>query len=158
MTVRADLNQRSDRRASGYWRIGLAVFALLLAAASVQAHCEIPCGIYDDEMRLDMISEHVTTIEKSMNRIMELQKEKEPNYNQLVRWIDNKEHHANEIQHIVSQYFLTQRIKLDDKEYVKKVSSLQKILVYAMKCKQTVDLDNLKKLRKACREFEAFYR
>ncbi|MCA1766127.1 MAG: superoxide dismutase, Ni [Desulfobulbaceae bacterium] len=136
----------------------MAVFFLILAAASVQAHCEIPCGIYDDEMRLDMISEHVTTIEKSMNQIMELQKEKELNYNQLVRWIDNKEHHANEIQHIVSQYFLTQRLKFDDKEYVKKVSSLQKILVYAMKCKQTVELENLKKLREACREFEAFYR
>ncbi|MFN2367750.1 MAG: superoxide dismutase [Ni] [Desulfurivibrionaceae bacterium] len=136
----------------------MAVFSLILAAASVRAHCEIPCGIYDDEMRLDMISEHVTTIEKSMNQIMELQKEKELNYNQLVRWIDNKEHHANEIQHIVSQYFLTQRLKFDDKEYVKKVSSLQKILVYAMKCKQTVELENLKKLREACREFEAFYR
>ncbi|MFN2365181.1 MAG: superoxide dismutase [Ni] [Desulfurivibrionaceae bacterium] len=136
----------------------MAVFSLILAAASVRAHCEIPCGIYDDEMRLDMISEHVTTIEKSMNQIMELQKEKELNYNQLVRWIDNKEHHANEIQHIVSQYFLTQRLKFDDKEYVKKVSSLQKILVYAMKCKQTVELENFKKLREACREFEAFYR
>lgn len=157
MIGRADLNQRDDWRAKYCW-IGLVVFSLILAAASVQAHCEIPCGIYDDEMRLDMISEHVTTIEKSMNRIMELQKEKELNYNQLVRWIDNKEHHANEIQHIVSQYFLTQRLKFDDKEYVKKVSSLHKILVYAMKCKQTVDLDNLEKLRKACREFEAFYR
>ncbi|MFO7607225.1 MAG: superoxide dismutase [Ni] [Desulfurivibrionaceae bacterium] len=136
----------------------MAVFSLILAAASVRAHCEIPCGIYDDEMRLDMISEHVTTIEKSMNQILELQKEKELNYNQLVRWIDNKEHHANEIQHIVSQYFLTQRLNFDDKEYAKKVSSLQKILVYAMKCKQTVDLENLKKLREACREFEAFHR
>jgi nickel superoxide dismutase len=130
----------------------------MFSAASVQAHCEIPCGIYNDEMRLDLISEHVTTIEKSMNQIMELQKEKEINYNQLVRWIDNKDHHANEIQDIVSQYFMTQRIKFDDKEYVKKMTILHKLLVYAMKCKQTVDLENLKKLRETCREFEAFYR
>lgn len=131
---------------------------LLFFAAFAHAHCEIPCGIYDDEMRLNMISEHVKTIEKSMNEIMKLQKEKKINYNQLVRWIDNKDLHANKIQHIVSQYFLTQRIKFDDKDYVKKVSVLQKMLVYAMKCKQTVDLDNLKKLREVCREFEDFYR
>lgn len=137
--------------------LSCAVLLLFFAASSAYAHCEIPCGIYDDAMRLNMISEHVKTIEKSMTQIMELQKVKKTNYNQLVRWINNKEHHANEIQHIVSQYFLTQRIKFDDKEYVKKVSLLQKILVYAMKCKQTVDLDNLKKLREVCREFEDFY-
>jgi len=134
-----------------------AFLLLFFAASSAYAHCEIPCGIYDDVMRLNMISEHVKTIEKSMKQILELQKGKKTNYNQLVRWINNKEHHANEIQHIASQYFLTQRIKLDDKEYVKKVSLLQKILVYAMKCKQTVDLGNLKKLREVCREFEDFY-
>lgn len=159
MTGRENSPRSADRKAVKYVGILSAVFFLMFSAASaVQAHCEIPCGIYDDEMRLDMISEHVTTIEKSMNQIMELEKEKKLNYNQLVRWIDNKEHHANEIQHIVSQYFMTQRIKFDDKEYGKKLGILHKLLVYAMKCKQTVDLDNLKKLRAACREFEAYYR
>lgn len=134
-----------------------AFLLLFFAASSAYAHCEIPCGIYDDTMRLNLISEHVKTIEKSMNQIMELQKGKKTNNNQIVRWINNKEHHANEIQQIVSQYFLTQRIKFDDKEYVKKVSLLQKTLVYAMKCKQTVDLGNLKKLREVSREFENLY-
>ena len=136
----------------------MSVFSLIFTAALAYAHCQVPCGIYDDEMRLDMISEHVTTIEKSMNEITELQKAKEINYNQLVRWIDNKDQHADEIQNIVSQYFLAQRIKFDDKEYTKKLSILHKLIVYSMKCKQTVDLENLKKLREACREFEAFYR
>ena len=40
----------------------------LAFAAPAFAHCEIPCGIYDDEMRLKMIAEHITTIEKSMRR------------------------------------------------------------------------------------------
>jgi nickel superoxide dismutase len=158
MTGRENSHRAADRKAGKYAWLFLAGFFLMFSAASVQAHCEIPCGIYNDEMRLDLISEHVTTIEKSMNQIMELQKEKEINYNQLVRWIDNKDHHANEIQDIVSQYFMTQRIKFDDKEYVKKMTILHKLLVYAMKCKQTVDLENLKKLRETCREFEAFYR
>jgi nickel superoxide dismutase len=142
-----------------YLQMLIGAFLLIsFAASSAYAHCEIPCGIYDDAMRLNMISEHVKTIEKSMKQILELQKEKSTNYNQVVRWIDNKEDHANKVQEIVSQYFLTQRIKFDDKDYTKKLAILHKILVYTMKCKQTVDLANLNILRAVCRDFEDFYR
>ena len=158
MTGRENSCQSVGWQAGNLVRILLAFLFLMSVAATVQAHCQIPCGIYNDEMRLDMISEHVRTIEKSMNEIMGLQKAKEINYNQLVRWIDNKDEHANEIQEIINQYFLAQRIQFDDKEYTKKLGLLHKIIVYAMKCKQTVDLENLKKLREACREFEGFYR
>ena len=48
---------------------------ICLFSLSAFGHCEIPCGIYDDEMRIEMISEHIGTIEKSMNEIMHLQKE-----------------------------------------------------------------------------------
>jgi len=142
-----------------YFQILPGAFLLVFfATSSAYAHCEIPCGIYDDVMRLNMISEHVKTIEKSMKQLLELQEEKPTNYNQIVRWTNNKEDHANKIQEIVSQYFLTQRIKFDDKDYSKKLTILHKIMVYAMKCKQTVDLANLKTLREVCREFEDFYR
>jgi len=158
MTGRGGLFRSAGLKSGKYPLALMAVFSLIFTAVLAYAHCQVPCGIYDDEMRLDMISEHVTTIEKSMNEIIELQKAKEINYNQLVRWIDNKDQHADEIQEIVSQYFLAQRIKFDDKEYTKKLTILHKLIVYSMKCKQTVDLENLKKLREACREFEAFYR
>ena len=39
---------------------------LLIPAVTAFSHCEIPCGIYDDAMRITMIQEHITTIEKSM--------------------------------------------------------------------------------------------
>lgn len=136
----------------------LVTLLIFFTASSASTHCEIPCGIYDDVMRLNMISEHVKTVEKSMTKIIELQKGKPINYNQVVRWINNKEDHANKIQEIVSQYFLTQRLKSDDKDYTKKLASLHSILVNAMKCKQTVELPNLKSLRAAFREFEDFYR
>lgn len=141
-----------------YLAILLGTLIIFFATSSAYAHCEIPCGIYDDVMRLNMISEHVKTIEKSMEQILELQKEKPINHNQLVRWINNKEDHANKVQEIISQYFLTQRIKFDDKDYAKKLAVLHKIMVSAMKCKQTVDLANLKTLRAVCRDFEDFYR
>ena len=129
--------------------------ALLLFAAQASSHCEIPCGIYDDAMRMSLIEEHAATIEKSMNQIVEL--EKGGDANQLVRWVTNKEYHANELQHIVTQYFMTQRIKFDDADYDKKLAALHKMLVYAMKCKQTTDTANVAMLRQAAEEFHQLY-
>ena len=129
--------------------------ALVLAAGNVFAHCEIPCGIYDDELRMSLISEHAGTIEKSMNQIIEL--EKGGNANQLVRWVTNKEVHANEVQHIVTQYFMTQRIQFDTPDYDKKLAALHEILVYAMKCKQTTDVTNVEMLRQAADKFHKLY-
>ena len=133
------------------------LFSLLLSASNASAHCEIPCGIYDDAMRVKMIYEHVTTIEKSMMMISSLEKESPVNYNQLVRWINNKETHANEIQHIVSQYFLTQRIKADQKDYNRKLTLLHQILVDAMKCKQTTDTGNTEAIKAHLKAFEKMY-
>jgi nickel superoxide dismutase len=121
------------------------------------SHCEIPCGIYDDEMRIEMIYEHIATIEKSMNQIKELEKEGNQNYNQLVRWIVNKENHASELQEIVSQYFMTQRIKPDTKDYEKKLGLLHQMLVYSMKCKQTTDLTHVNTLKGLVKEFQGLY-
>ena len=129
--------------------------ALLFLSGNVLAHCEIPCGIYDDEMRMSLIMEHAGTIEKSMTQINEL--EKGGNANQLVRWVTNKETHANEVQHIVTQYFLTQRIKFDAPEYEKKLAALHEMLVYAMKCKQTTDVTNVEMLRQAAERFHKLY-
>jgi nickel superoxide dismutase len=136
------------------------IFGILIvafSAASASAHCEIPCGIYDDQLRADLVAEHLTTIEKSMKSIVELSKQNPINYNQLIRWVTNKEKHADEIQDIVTQYFLTQRIKPDTKQYSEKLAVLHKMLVYAMKCKQTTDVANVDTLRSLLKEFEALY-
>jgi nickel superoxide dismutase len=108
-------------------------------------------------MRIDQIAEHITTIEKSMNEIMRLQKDGTKNYNQLVRWIVNKEDHADKLQEIVTRYFLTQRIKIDDNHYTEKLILLHKMLVYAMKCKQTLDLSNVEALRSQLQSFSKLY-
>ena len=140
------------------WVILIVAIAMVaLGAARVGAHCEIPCGIYDDQLRVDLIAEHSTTIEKSMKKIVELGKQNPVDYNQLVRWVSNKEKHANEIQHIVTQYFMTQRIKPDAKKYSEKLAVLHKMLIYAMKCKQTTDVANVSTLRSLTKEFEILY-
>ena len=137
---------------------------LLLLKPVVFSHCEVPCGIYNDEMRFTMLEEHITTIEKAINQITTLSSESPQNMNQIVRWVMNKEKHAEEIQHIVSQYFMTQRLKIVDKSdaeaskaLMAKLAMCHEILVYAMKTKQSTDLDNISKLKTAVQNFKASY-
>jgi len=111
-----------------------AIVALVLASVpAVSAHCQIPCGIYDDELRMKLIEEHIGTIEKSMNLVVELGKAKDTDYNQIVRWVTNKDQHADELSEIVTYYFMTQRVKPEDKQYDKRVALLHQMLVAAMK-------------------------
>ncbi len=141
------------------------VFGLifLFSPKIASAHCEIPCGIYEDSLRIALIKEDVKTIAKSMNKIIELSNAAKPNYNQIVRWVNNKDEHAVKIQQIVWQYFLTQRLKLKDRtaaeqsKYYKQLELLHKMSVFAMKCKQTTDLAYTEKLLKALDEFARLY-
>lgn len=145
--------------------IVLVVIAVVFAGVQqLRAHCEVPCGIYDDPLRIALMREHVATIEKSMNMINTLSGEDEKNYNQLVRWIGNKENHADELQRIVSQYFMTQRVKPADAAdpaaqaaYVEQLSLLHQLLIAAMKSKQTVDLEHVAAMRGIIDRFEAAY-
>jgi nickel superoxide dismutase len=147
-------------------KIGVMAFAisLLWPVQNISAHCEIPCGIFEDTLRIELIREHITTIEKSMDQIKALSKENPVNHNQLVRWVNNKEFHAHELQEIVSQYFLHQRIQITDtgnesayKKYVKQLTLLHELLVYAMKAKQTTDMQYVEKMRLTTEAFVGVY-
>ncbi len=142
----------------------VAVAAALFIPQVTFAHCQIPCGIYDDAARFAQMREHVTTIEKSMNEINELSAEPGKNTNQLVRWVMNKDDHADELAEVVTYYFLQQRIKTpasgdaaENEKYVNHLTLCHKMLVTAMKCKQTTDLENTKALRGLIDDFEKAY-
>gem|GEM_PF-330141 len=143
-----------------------AMLSLILAGMSswLGAHCEIPCGIFGDQLRIQLLEEHIQTVEKSIKSIQELSAADPKNYNQLVRWIENKETHAEHIQETVCQYFLFQRIKpvepADAEKfatYQKQLTLLHHMLVYAMKAKQSTDLANVEKLRELLRQFADSY-
>ena len=144
------------------------IFAVLLSilfiSQPVNAHCEIPCGIYGDSIRVSLMLEHIKTIEKAMITIDKLSNSDNVNYNQLVRWVVNKEEHANKIQEIVSQYFLHQRIKPVDsgnkmqyEKYLNQLSKLHEVLVYSMRSKQSTDTNIIEKLRSAVNDFSGLY-
>lgn len=179
----------------------LAAAAVLAAAVlsggvgQILAHCEIPCGIYDDDARFAAMLEDIATIEKSMAEIEKLLSDpgqkltiyegpkgapllpgtsyaggyrevgKVLNVNQITRWINNKETHADRISETVTQYFLTQRIKVPsagdaaaEDLYSKRLTLLHQMMVAAMKCKQTTDLAHVKTLHDLLHAFEDAYK
>ena len=125
------------------------IVPFLLLQGSLLAHCQVPCGIYNDAARIIQIQEDFSTIQKAMTKIKELSQQQDAtSMNQLTRWIMTKDEHASKIQKVVSDYFLTQRIKAKTKgsefdTYVKQTTTLHQILVSAMKCKQTIDEQNV---------------
>jgi nickel superoxide dismutase len=145
---------------------GLVLAVSLVSFKNSFAHCQVPCGIYNDELRIHQIEEYILTIEKSMNAIKSLSGNlKDPlTLNQVVRWIDNKDKHAEKIQKIIWEYFFTQRVKPVDpknkkayERYLKLLELLNKMSFYSMKAKQSVDPEVTKKLRETLEEFEKLY-
>ena len=113
---------------------------MAVPAAYVAAHCQVPCGIYDDDARFTEMHEHFDTISKADAEITALSAKSDPlSKNQLTRWVMTKEDHATKVQRVIGDYFMAQRIKPDDPKYVDKLTAAHQVMVAAMKCKQTVD-------------------
>ncbi len=131
---------------------------LAFAASTALPHCQVPCGIYGDQRRFEEMLEDTETIAKAMAQINELtSKDDALSHNQLARWVVTKEEHAANIQKIIAQYFMAQRIKADAEGYTKQLTSSHAVIVAAMKCKQTVDAANGEALKKAILDFYRAY-
>ena len=136
----------------------LILLVLMLNIGLLYPHCQVPCGIYDDAIRIVTIKEDFATISKAMVEIKTLSAKNDPqSLNQLNRWIVTKEEHANNIQKVVSEYFLTQRVKSKNKNYDRHLRFLHELLVSAMKCKQTVESKNIDNGLKSLDNFVNIY-
>ena len=136
--------------------ISLAALVLVAIPWAGHTHCQIPCGIYGDDARFTELLEHVTTVRKSIVKIKELSADGKDK-NQLVRWVLNKEAHADKISDIAHKYFLAQRIKEGSDNYVEKLKALHKIIVYSMKAKQSLDTVNVDTLEQTIKAFHKLY-
>ena len=129
-----------------------------------RAHCEVPCGIYDDHARVLQMLEDTKTIDKAVTQINTLAGQHDPHaLNQAARWIATKEEHATRIQHTIAQYFLTQRVKPAEPgtdawaAYEKKLTEHHAVMVAAMKAKQGVDPAAAETLKKAIETIAPYY-
>ena len=132
--------------------------SILILPHTVDAHCQIPCGIYDDHMRVKLMLEDAATVEKSAKLIAELAgKTDAQSQNQLARWVMNKETHAQKVISTISDYFLTQRVKSSQKDYVERLKQHHAVIVAAMQAKQNADVKYAQALAKSIEAVSAFY-
>merc|ERR1712113_727957 len=109
-----------------------------------------------------MGKEAIATIKKAQVQIAELSVTMNAlNFNQMTRWVNTKEEHAGKIISLVSEYCLCQRVKpvTDPKtpfktaaDYTAALESHHKVMLAAVKCKQTVDGANADALQSAITE------
>ncbi|MHC4416031.1 MAG: superoxide dismutase [Ni] [Planctomycetota bacterium] len=155
------------RRSTAWTAVAAGVAAsmcLVTGQPRVWAHCEVPCGIYDDHARIGAMLEDATTIAKAVDQATALAGKHDPqSVNQATRWIVTKDEHATGIQHSISQYFLTQRVKPAQPgspgwaDYATKLAHHHAVLVAAMKTKQSVDPARVAELRAAIERLNVYY-
>ncbi|MEC8023317.1 MAG: superoxide dismutase [Ni] [Myxococcota bacterium] len=139
--------------------------SLLGFGSAANAHCQVPCGIYDDHARIHAMLEDTKTIAKAVTKLKASEtKTDAQNLNQRVRWTNTKEAHASHIIEVISTYFLTQKIKPADPKdkagynaYINKLTACHRIMRHAMKAKQTVDSGVADKLKEAIDHLGTLY-
>ncbi|MDP6570653.1 MAG: superoxide dismutase [Ni] [Candidatus Marinimicrobia bacterium] len=137
------------------------IYLLSLSIVTIQvlwSHCQVPCGIYDDKARISAMTEDVATIEKATKNIIELtEKTDTKSQNQHTRWIMTKEDHAQKIISTISDYFLTQRVKPDHKDYNRRLAEHHAVMINAMKTKQNTDLELVNNLKESIEKISGYY-
>ncbi|MEM7792490.1 MAG: superoxide dismutase [Ni] [Verrucomicrobiota bacterium] len=138
----------------------LLFFAVVALAAPTlsHGHCQVPCGIYDDDARVTAMLEDAATVAKACKMIAELEGKTDPqSMQQVVRWVSNKESHAQKIIITMADYYLTQRVKPSQEDYVERLTKHHAIILAAMKAKQNADVKYADALTKAIKEIAVYY-
>merc|ERR1739841_446105 len=130
-------------------------------------HCQVPCGIFDDPKTVAEVKEACATIRKAMVQINELSATvNAQNINQMTRWVNTKEEHASKIITMMSEYCLCQRVKpvgapkspfTAEADYIAALQAHHKVMLAAVKCKQTVDPAEADALDAAATEMSKMY-
>jgi nickel superoxide dismutase len=124
----------------------------------LQAHCQVPCGIYADYARVASMLEDAATVEKACAQMAELAgKDDAQSAQQFVRWVNNKESHAQKIITTISDYFLTQRVKPGTDGYAESLAAHHAVIVAAMKAKQNASSDYATTLKKSIEVLKKYY-
>lgn len=125
-------------------------FACTLTTIAL-AHCQVPCGIFSDQLRFMQMLEDEHTVSKAQLQLEELMAggPDAQSVNQMVRWTSTKEDHATNIQRIIADYFMAQRIKPGSENYAKQLAAAHTVMIAAMKAKQSADPATAKTLENA---------
>lgn len=114
-------------------------FSLCLIPLTLSAHCQLPCGVYHDDLVFDQIDQYIETMYKGVTVLTDTKFSTVGERNETIRWVLQKDHASDEAAHTIMTYFLQQKIKPGEADTEKKVISAHKLLFLLVKIKQNVD-------------------
>lgn len=120
--------------------ICIAAIGTLLNNAPLSAHCQMPCGIYHDDLVFSQIDQFVETMYKGLTVLSENKFASLHDKNEFIRWVYLKEKMCDDTADLFLTYFLQQKIKPGAEDTVKKVNSLHKLVFMLVGIKQHIDL------------------
>lgn len=122
------------------FKIACGLFAALVCQGQLSSHCQMPCGIYHDDMIYDQIDQYVETMYKCMSVMNNSKFAEVKERNDYIRWVIQKEKSSDEVAALLTQYFLQQKIKIGEGDTPKRLSAVHNLLVDLVVIKQNVDL------------------
>jgi nickel superoxide dismutase len=135
----------------------LIAFAIAMQGV-VEAHCQMPCGIYHDQMVYEKIDEYFETMIKAVSAMNDSKFDTAKEKNQFIRWVITKENMSNEISEIILTYFLQQKIKPGEGEDTDKLlRSSHKLLFDIVQIKQNSDLRLVKQFGEDWEYFKTLF-
>ena len=114
--------------------------ACLLPTFFLSAHCQMPCGIYHDDVVFDWGDQFVETAFKGMTVMIDSSFTTPKEKATFVRWVLNKEKESDDLANLLTTYFLQQKIKPGEQDTPKKLEALHKLLFLLVSIKQNVDI------------------
>lgn len=130
---------------------------LFAAPVALNAHCQMPCGIYHDNMVYDQIDQFVETVFKGISVLNDSKFSTPKERNEYIRWVGEKESSCSNVAELILTYFLQQKIKPGEKDTVKKLTSAHNLLFLLVAIKQNTDLNTVKEFNGEWEKFKLMF-
>lgn len=130
---------------------------VLLTYTNLGAHCQMPCGVYHDEMVYNQIDQYVETMYKGMSILNSSKFHGVHDWNEVIRWVLLKEKESDATANLLTTYFLQQKIKPGEADTAKRLTSCHKLLFLLVAIKQNTDVKFVKEFLEEWEDFKAMF-
>lgn len=129
----------------------------LMYTGSLMGHCQMPCGIYHDDIVFDEIDQYIETMHKGISVLTSSKFGDTKEKNEFIRWVVEKEKASDTVAELITRYFLQQKIKPGEPDTVKKVTSAHLLLFTLVGIKQNTALSFVEDFAKEWEKFKLMF-
>lgn len=133
------------------------IFLSVTSIETLHSHCQMPCGIYHDDMVYDQIDQYAETMYKCSAELNSDNSNTVKDRQQFVRWVIQKEKASDDVSILITTYFLQQKIKPDEADTPKRLALAHKLLFLIVQIKQNCDAKFVHEFMEAWEQFKHMF-